>query len=231
MITITADDGNGNISKSTFTITVTDKTPPEAPLVNMVNSEDFAVTGTGTPGDTIMVTFPDGTTATGIVQPDGTWTVNIPSGVDLTGCETLPVTATDKAGNISIPTYVTVEDVLVPPVDTDGDGVFDTIDSDDDNDGVNDSVEVVSGLDPKNSDTDKDGFNNEGETVSHNSSTSKQKNEQKLASKNTQTSQKMLPDTGEANSNGAAALMAAIGGFALLVARRRRQEDVQTEEK
>ncbi|QTQ07949.1 YPDG domain-containing protein [Macrococcoides canis] len=41
-----------------------------------------------------------------------------------------------------------------------------------------------------------------------------------------------LPDTGEANSNGAAAgLMAAIGGFALLVARRRRQDDVQTEER
>ncbi|MBC9875444.1 SdrD B-like domain-containing protein, partial [Macrococcoides bohemicum] len=41
-----------------------------------------------------------------------------------------------------------------------------------------------------------------------------------------------LPDTGEAKDSGAAAgLVAAIGGFALLAARRRRQEDVQSEDK
>ncbi|UTH06668.1 Ig-like domain-containing protein [Macrococcoides canis] len=155
---VTATDKDNNVSPATKVV-VDDVTAPSAPAVNPVNSEATAVTGTGTPGDTITVTFPDGTTATGVVQPDGTWTVNIPSGVDLTGGETLPVTATDKAGNISIPTYVTVEDVLVPPVDTDGDGIPDDVDTDDDNDGVNDSDEIAAGLDPKNPDTDGDGIN------------------------------------------------------------------------
>uniref|UniRef100_UPI00066DEF51 Ig-like domain-containing protein n=1 Tax=Staphylococcus capitis TaxID=29388 RepID=UPI00066DEF51 len=59
------------------------------------------VTGTGTPGETITVTFPDGTAGTGTVQPDGTWTVNIPSGVDLVGGETLPAVSTDSNGNVS----------------------------------------------------------------------------------------------------------------------------------
>ncbi|MCH4986303.1 LPXTG cell wall anchor domain-containing protein, partial [Macrococcus sp. PK] len=41
-----------------------------------------------------------------------------------------------------------------------------------------------------------------------------------------------LPDTGEAKDSGAAAgLVAAIGGFALLAARRRRQDDVQSDNK
>lgn len=44
--------------------------------------------------------------------------------------------------------------------------------------------------------------------------------------------QATLPDTGEADNGVAtAALLAAMGGFALLAARRRRQDDVQTEEK
>ncbi|RAI78781.1 hypothetical protein BFS35_013625 [Macrococcoides goetzii] len=44
--------------------------------------------------------------------------------------------------------------------------------------------------------------------------------------------QEVLPDTGEANNSGATAgLVAALGGFALLAARRRRQEDVQSENK
>ncbi|MCO4097305.1 LPXTG cell wall anchor domain-containing protein [Macrococcoides canis] len=52
-----------------------------------------------------------------------------------------------------------------------------------------------------------------------------------VGSKQEKPSQNVLPDTGEAENNGAAGLVAAIGGFALLAARRRRQEDVQTEEK
>lgn len=55
---------------------------------------------------------------------------------------------------------------------------------------------------------------------------------QSVPTKSEKLSQNVLPDTGEAENNGAAAgLVAAIGGFALLAARRRRQEDVQTEEK
>ncbi|RXK17179.1 Ig-like domain-containing protein [Macrococcus sp. DPC7161] len=111
-ITVTSVDAAGN-STTTFTITVTDTTAPDAPTVNPVTSEDTAVTGIGVPGNTITVTFPDGSTGTAVVQPDGTWSV--PAGVDLVGGEVLPVTSTDPAGNVSPTTSVTVSDVTPPP--------------------------------------------------------------------------------------------------------------------
>ncbi|MDU0465884.1 hypothetical protein QVA79_11995, partial [Staphylococcus chromogenes] len=46
---------------------------------------------------------------------------------------------------------------VVDPADTDGDGIADDVDTDDDNDGVNDSDEEASNLDPKNNDTDGNG--------------------------------------------------------------------------
>ena len=45
----------------------------------------------------------------------------------------------------------------VAPKDTDGDGIPDSEDTDDDNDGVNDKDEEAAGLDPKNPDSDGDG--------------------------------------------------------------------------
>ncbi|RIL92837.1 hypothetical protein BUY05_12005, partial [Staphylococcus chromogenes] len=46
---------------------------------------------------------------------------------------------------------------VVDPADTDGDAIADNVDTDDDNDGVNDSDEEASNLDPKNNDTDGNG--------------------------------------------------------------------------
>ncbi|WP_049316815.1 Ig-like domain-containing protein, partial [Staphylococcus capitis] len=83
------------------TTVVTDKTASAAPVIKPVTSEDTVVTGTGTPGETITVTFPDGTTGTSIVDVDGTWTMEIPANVDLVGGETLPATSTDSNGNVS----------------------------------------------------------------------------------------------------------------------------------
>jgi hypothetical protein len=45
---------------------------------------------------------------------------------------------------------------MVP--DTDGDGVPDSQDSDDDNDGLSDTLEIAIGTNPLNADTDHDGF-------------------------------------------------------------------------
>ncbi|QTQ07948.1 YSIRK-type signal peptide-containing protein [Macrococcoides canis] len=111
-------DSNGNVSPEA-TIVVTDKTASAAPVIKPVTSEDTVVTGTGTPGETITVTFPDGTTGTGTVQPDGTWTVNIPSGVDLVGGETLPAVSTDSNGNVSPEATTVVYDVTDPVVNVD----------------------------------------------------------------------------------------------------------------
>ncbi|WP_414055463.1 Ig-like domain-containing protein [Macrococcus equi] len=115
VLPVTETDGAGNSGSTTVTVIVIDLTPPDAPTVNPVTSEDPAVTGIGTPGNTISVTFPDGTIGTAVVQPDGTWSVPVPAGVDLVGGEILPVTSTDPAGNVSQPTSVTVKDVTAPP--------------------------------------------------------------------------------------------------------------------
>ncbi|MGV2876567.1 Ig-like domain-containing protein, partial [Macrococcus capreoli] len=107
VLPVTSTDPAGNVSPETK-VTVSDVTPPAAPPVNPVTSADTVVTGTGTPGDTITVKFPDGSIGTAVVQPDGTWSVTIPAGVDLVGGEVLPVTETDPAGNVSPATSVTV---------------------------------------------------------------------------------------------------------------------------
>ncbi len=94
--------------------TVHDTTAPDAPKAEPVASEDKTITGTGEPGATVVITFPDGTTAEGTVKDDGTWTVDIPATVDLEGGEELTLTQTDEAGNKSEPATVTIKDATAP---------------------------------------------------------------------------------------------------------------------
>ncbi len=75
-----------------------------------------------------------------------------------TGNYTVTLASSDEAGNTDTDTMrVTVEE---PPLDTDGDGIPDKIDPDDDNDGFLDEWEEVLGTDPTDPDdtpTDTDG--------------------------------------------------------------------------
>ena len=112
---VTSTDKSGNQSGET-TATVTDTTAPTAPSVNPVTSDDKTITGKAEPGSTVTVTFPDGTTATGTVDQDGNYVIDIPANEDLKGGETLPVTATDKDGNQSEPTSTVVTDTTAPTV-------------------------------------------------------------------------------------------------------------------
>ncbi len=114
---VTATDKAGNTSDAATT-TVTDTTAPTEPTVNGVNSTDKAITGHAEPGSTVTVTFPDGTTATGTADDDGNYTIEIPDNVKLNGGETVSVTATDKDGNTSNPTSVTVADTTAPTTPT-----------------------------------------------------------------------------------------------------------------
>ncbi|MDM8327811.1 Ig-like domain-containing protein, partial [Staphylococcus felis] len=116
-IKVTSTDEAGNTSEATSTI-VEDQTAPEAPTVNPVTSETEVITGTGEAGSKVTVTFPDGTTATGMVNEEGRYEVNIPGTVDLKGGEVLTVTSTDKAGNTSEATSITVEDQTAPEAPT-----------------------------------------------------------------------------------------------------------------
>ena len=114
---VTATDKDGNTSEPASTV-VTDTTAPLVPTVNPVTSEDKTITGTAEPGSTVTVTFPDGTTATGIADANGNYVIDIPSGEDLKGGETLPVTATDKDGNTSEPATTVVKDTTAPDAPT-----------------------------------------------------------------------------------------------------------------
>ncbi|XVL26337.1 Ig-like domain-containing protein [Staphylococcus equorum] len=88
-------------------------------MVNEVTSEGTQVTGTGEAGSTITVNFPDGNTATGTVDNQGNYVIDIPTTVDLVGNEEVVVTSTDGVGNVSPETKITVKDVTAP-VSTDG---------------------------------------------------------------------------------------------------------------
>ncbi|WP_258172673.1 Ig-like domain-containing protein, partial [Staphylococcus warneri] len=114
---VTATDKDGNKSEPTSTV-VTDTTAPTVPSVNPVTSDDTQITGKAEPGSTVTVTFPDGTTATGTTDDNGNYVIDIPSNEDLKGGETLPVTATDKAGNTSDKATTVVTDTTAPTVPT-----------------------------------------------------------------------------------------------------------------
>ncbi|MBC2258200.1 immunoglobulin-like domain-containing protein [Listeria booriae] len=94
----------GKTSGSVTTIVQDDRTPV-APIVNPVKDSDTTVTGTGTPGDSIQVTTPDGSHYGAIVADNGTWSVTIP--VQEAGAK-IDVTATASNGNTSPKTDITI---------------------------------------------------------------------------------------------------------------------------
>ena len=109
----TLTDMAGNTGPARAGGFVLDTTPPSAPAAVLATSSDTGVladsitkdttpsiSGTGTAGDTITVTFPTGEVLTAIVAADGTWTVT-PTQPLSEGLNTVVVTATDPAGNTS----------------------------------------------------------------------------------------------------------------------------------
>ncbi|WP_228268798.1 Ig-like domain-containing protein, partial [Acinetobacter oleivorans] len=111
-ITVTATDPAGNAGTDTAVVTI-DTTAPNAPVLDPINATD-PVTGTAEPGSTVTVSFPDGTTATVVAGTDGSWSVPNPG--DLTDGQTVTATATDPAGNTSLPGTGTVSADITAPV-------------------------------------------------------------------------------------------------------------------
>ncbi|MCY3303820.1 type I secretion C-terminal target domain-containing protein, partial [Acinetobacter pittii] len=111
-ITVTATDAAGNAGTDTAVVTI-DTTAPNAPVLDPINATD-PVSGTAEPGSTVTVTYPDGTTATVVAGTDGTWSVPNPG--NLVDGDTVTATATDPAGNISLPGTGTVSADITPPV-------------------------------------------------------------------------------------------------------------------
>ncbi|PTL17969.1 hypothetical protein BUZ08_03395 [Staphylococcus gallinarum] len=112
---VTATDLAGNKSEATI-IQVIDATPPEAPKVNQVTSDDNKVTGTSEENTTVTLTLPDGTELTGQTDDQGNYTIDIPSNKQFQGGESIQLTTTDAAGNKSTVTIINVADVTPPVV-------------------------------------------------------------------------------------------------------------------
>ncbi|WP_145579223.1 Ig-like domain-containing protein, partial [Staphylococcus xylosus] len=112
-----AQDKSNNKSEQANT-TVVDATAPEAPTVEKVTSEATQVKGTAETGSEVTVTFPDGTTATGIADAQGNYTINVPSEIDLVGGEELLIASIDNNGNISDSVKTTVVDTTAPEAPT-----------------------------------------------------------------------------------------------------------------
>ncbi|MFV4925224.1 Ig-like domain-containing protein [Acinetobacter baumannii] len=111
-ITVTATDAAGNAGTDTAVVTI-DTTAPNAPVLDPINATD-PVSGTAEAGSTVTVTYPDGTTATVVAGTDGTWSVPNPG--NLVDGDTVTATATDPAGNTSLPGTGTVSADITPPV-------------------------------------------------------------------------------------------------------------------
>ncbi|TDM60517.1 hypothetical protein C5B72_18385, partial [Acinetobacter sp. KU 011TH] len=109
-ITVTATDAAGNVGTDTGVVTV-DTAAPAAPVIDPVNGTD-PITGTAEPGSTVTVTYPDGSTASVVAGPDGTWTVPNPG---LNDGDTVTAVTEDPAGNTSGPATAVV-DAVAPTV-------------------------------------------------------------------------------------------------------------------
>ena len=115
-VTVTETDPAGNVSQSTTatggTLDVTPPTVPTAEIGNNGNGQ-HEVVGTGEPGGTVTVTWPDGTTSTTTVDGSGNWHTKVPGEMTTDGPVT--VTETDPAGNVSQSTTATGGPLDVTP--------------------------------------------------------------------------------------------------------------------
>ncbi|WP_436899664.1 Ig-like domain-containing protein, partial [Acinetobacter gyllenbergii] len=115
VVTVTATDLAGNVGTDTGTVTI-DTIAPNAPDIDPINAVD-PITGTAEPGSTVTVTFPNGTTVQVPTDPiTGAWTVPNPG--NLVDGDTVTATATDLAGNVSLPGTEIVDGDGLPPVVT-----------------------------------------------------------------------------------------------------------------
>ncbi|WP_377802523.1 Ig-like domain-containing protein [Acinetobacter baumannii] len=111
-VTFTDAAGNSSSVNNTHTYTV-DTVAPNAPVLDPINATD-PVSGQAEPGSTVTVTYPDGTTATVVAGTDGSWSVPNPG--NLVDGDTVTATATDPAGNTSLPGTGTVSADITAPV-------------------------------------------------------------------------------------------------------------------
>ncbi|MQT71370.1 adhesin, partial [Pseudomonas sp. FSL R10-0071] len=116
-LNVTLTDKTGNVSVVTPVI-AGDTTAPVAPTELVVSADGLTLSGKGEAGSTVIVKNAAGAQiGTGIVDADGTFTAILDT--PQKNGETLNVTLTDKAGNVSVAGDVTAGDTTAPAAPTD----------------------------------------------------------------------------------------------------------------
>ena len=112
-VTAVVTDTSGNVSPSTTATVGPDVTAPVLDINPIESGSKAPITGTSTElGAVVTVKFPDGTTATTTVQPDGTWSV--PNSGNLVDGVEVKASITDVAGNTGTVAATVGPDVTVP---------------------------------------------------------------------------------------------------------------------
>ncbi len=91
-------------TKDTVEVTVTVEKPDvvvDKPTINPPKAGDKQIGGTGKPGHTVIVTYPDGSTSNAIVDNDGNWSVNVPPHINLKEGDKITAVQVDEHGNVS----------------------------------------------------------------------------------------------------------------------------------
>ncbi|HDS1735602.1 TPA: hypothetical protein QEM55_002637, partial [Pseudomonas putida] len=115
---VTASDAQGNESDTAtvtapFIDTPIDNTPPEQASNVLISPDGRTISGRGEVGAIVKVVDDQGQElVSGTVQPDGSFSVQLPTAV--TDGSDLQITLTDAAGNVSPPATVTSPDLTAP---------------------------------------------------------------------------------------------------------------------
>jgi len=165
----TTSNTTKNTTSNTTRNTTSNTNVVTPPTIDPIIPTDTVITGTGSPGNKVVVTLPDGRISEKTIGTDGKWSVPIPGGENLKPGDTIKAYTEDSNGNRSPEIVSTVYD---PNLDSDGDGVPDYQEirdgtnpndpnsfKDSDGDGVPDYVEKQQGTNPNdpNSFLDSDG--------------------------------------------------------------------------
>ena len=108
---VTQADAAENVSGTTR-FTAPDVQAPLAPTNLVLDAAGVTLTGNGEPGATVSVTGAGPAAITGVVAPDGTFSITLPAQID---GQVLSVRQSDLAGNRSASSSLTAQD-LTPPL-------------------------------------------------------------------------------------------------------------------
>ncbi|MFC4222317.1 Ig-like domain-containing protein [Lysinibacter cavernae] len=105
VLKVTATDAAGNVSPAKSVTVNADV--PATPTVNA--SRGDALKGTGTAGETITASLPDGTKLTALVDGLGNWSIPVPVEKTLAHNDVVTVISTNPEGTPSLPASVTID--------------------------------------------------------------------------------------------------------------------------